>query len=171
LDGVKRPGRNADVIGRDHAKGAIAGLVSGAIVGAIVGAADAVIVTASGLNVLAGLVAGAITGGVLGLILGILTGFGIPRRDRHYIDRRYDNFRTVLTVAANSRVAEAGEILRRNGGYDLAHQSAAVNIAGRSTPTMPAPAASTRTGDAQSMPRDDVARDVSRENMPSGRSG
>ena len=144
-DGKKRTRKNPDIVGRNHAKGAVAGLVSGAIIGAVAGIAFALV---TGLTLMAGLLTGVITGAVVGVLLGALSGMGIPRRDPHYYDKPFDAGRSIVMVATYGRGAEAREILQRHGGRDLDERAAAVNVVGRPmvrTAPAPAPAATTNT--------------------------
>ena len=141
-DAVKGRCKNPDVVGRDHAKGAAAGLVAGAIIGLITGLAFALVV---GLAVLEGLIVGVIVGAALGVILGALSGMGIPRRDPNYSTKTFEAGRSIVMVATNDRGTEAREILQRNGGRDLSEADGMVNMVGRPTvrtaPTAAPPAA------------------------------
>jgi len=109
---------NADVIGRDHAKGALAGVGSGAVLGGVVGAAVAILIPGIGTVLVAGALLGLATGAIAGGLLGALTGMGIPKLDAHYYSKQFEAGHTLVTVAAESRFGEAREILRRNGGYE-----------------------------------------------------
>ena len=108
-----------------HAKeGAIAGVATGAGVGAL-----------WGLGILAGVlpaIGPAIAGGTLAAILssaaagaatagvaGALIGRGIPEDEANYYEREFNTGRTLVTVDAGSRLAEAQAILVQKGGYDM----------------------------------------------------
>ncbi len=119
--------------GRDHTagalKGAAGGSVTGGVVGGILGAlATALIpgigpVIAGGL--LAGIVAGAVTGGAIGGLGGALTGMGVTKEDAEYYDKEFRGGRTIVTVDAADRRAEAEAIMRDHGAYDAANRRAA----------------------------------------------
>lgn len=121
VDDVARRGDKGDK-GETHAKeGAIAGVATGAGVGAL-----------WGLGILAGVlpaIGPAIAGGTLAAILssaaagaatagiaGTLIGLGIPEEEANYYDREFRAGRTVVTVQALGRQAEAQAILRQAGG-------------------------------------------------------
>jgi len=118
--------------GADHAagalKGAAGGSVTGGVVGGLLGAlATALIpgigpVIAGGL--LAGIVAGAVAGGTIGGIGGALTGMGVAKEDAEYYDREFRGGRTLVTVDAGDRRAEAETIMREHGAYDAANRHA-----------------------------------------------
>ena len=108
-----------------HAKeGAIAGVSAGAGVGAL-----------WGLGILAGVlpaIGPAIAGGTLAVLLssaaagaatagvaGALIGLGIPEDEANYYEREFNAGRTLVTVDAGSRLAEAQAILVQKGGYDM----------------------------------------------------
>ena len=54
---------------------------------------------------------------VIGLV-GALVGLGIPEEDARYYESEVRGGRFLVTVAADSREAEAWAILRRAGGYN-----------------------------------------------------
>lgn len=116
--------------GTDHAAGALKGAASGSITGGVVGGllgalATALIpgigpVIAGGL--LAGIVAGAVTGGAIGGIGGALTGMGVSKEDAEYYDKEFRGGRTLVTVDAGDRRADAERIMRDHGAYDAANR-------------------------------------------------
>jgi uncharacterized protein (TIGR02271 family) len=108
-----------------HAKeGAVAGVAAGAGVGAL-----------WGLGILAGVlpaIGPAIAGGTLAAILssaaagaatagvaGALIGLGIPEEEANYYDQEFRAGRTVVTVQAQGRQAEARSILQQAGGRSM----------------------------------------------------
>jgi hypothetical protein len=119
--------------GADHAGGALKGAAGGSLTGGVVGGllgalATALIpgigpVIAGGL--LAGIVAGAVTGGAIGGVGGALTGLGVSKEDAAYYDREFRGGRTIVTVDAGDRRAEAEVILREHGAYDAASRRVA----------------------------------------------
>jgi hypothetical protein len=114
--------------GADHAAGALKGAASGSLTGGVAGGllgalAAALIpgigpVIAGGL--LAGVVAGAVAGGAIGGVGGALTGLGVSKEDAEYYDREFRGGRTLVTVDAGTRRAEAEQIMREHGAYDAA---------------------------------------------------
>jgi hypothetical protein len=103
--------------------GAVAGVLTGLGLGAL-----------AGLGVLSGVIpvmGPAIAGGTLGIILsnaaagagvgglvGVLVGAGIPEDEAHYYQGEFEAGRTIVTVQAAERSAEAMTVLRRHGAYD-----------------------------------------------------
>jgi uncharacterized protein (TIGR02271 family) len=109
--------------GTHAAQGAATGLAAGAGVGAL-----------WGLGIVAGLIPAigpAIAGGTLAAILssagagaaaaglaGTLIGFGIPEDEAKYYEDEFHAGRTIVSVHADGREAEARSILQRYGSYD-----------------------------------------------------
>lgn len=115
---------DADVDEDGHAgTGAVTGVVAGLGLGAL-----------AGLGVLSGVIpviGPAIAGGTLGVILsnaaagagvgglvGALAGAGIPEDDAQYYQGEFESGRTIVTVVADGRAADARAILSRYGAYD-----------------------------------------------------
>jgi uncharacterized protein (TIGR02271 family) len=103
-------------------------------------------VIAGGL--LASVVASAAGGAAVGGIVGALIGLGIPEEEAEFYESEVKAGRTMVTVKAGERHAEAMAILQRHGGFDMrrnAHdttQTAAMpevrsTAATRHTPTTP----------------------------------
>ena len=124
-EGAQTKSRGADGHKETHAtEGAVTGLAAGAGVGAL-----------WGLGILAGVVPAigpAIAGGTLAAILssaaagaaaaglaGTLIGYGIPEKEAKYYEKEFQSGRTVVTVHAKERAAEAQSIMQRCGGYDM----------------------------------------------------
>ena len=99
------------------------GLAAGAVIGGIVGAAAALLIPGIGPviagGVLASVLGGAAVGAAAGGILGALVGMGIPEEEASYYESEFQAGRTLVTVRCETRCAEALEILRRNGAYDV----------------------------------------------------
>ena len=57
--------------------------------------------------------AGAAAGGLLGALIGL----AIPEEDARYYQTEVETGRTLVTVQAGGRYAEAVDILRSNGAY------------------------------------------------------
>jgi uncharacterized protein (TIGR02271 family) len=106
------------------AEGGMAGLATGAGIGAL-----------WGLGIISGVlpaIGPAIAGGTLAAILssaaagaaaaglaGTLVGLGIPKDEAEFYESEFQAGRTIVTVKADARGAEARSILSRFGGYDL----------------------------------------------------
>ena len=120
--------------GTEAAPGAVTGAVTGLGLG-----------TLAGLGVISGIlpvVGPAIAGGTLGVILsnaaagagiagliGALVGAGVPEHEARYYHNEFAAGRTILTVNTIELSREAGDILRRNGAYDLSSRSTPIGEA------------------------------------------
>lgn len=123
----------ADVADTDDSyagEGAMTGLAAGAGVGAL-----------WGLGILSGIlpvIGPAIVGGTLGVLLssaaagaataglaGLLAGMGVPKDEAEYYETEMHAGRSIVTVNAGDRRAEAYSIIQRFGGYDASNRSAA----------------------------------------------
>lgn len=109
--------------GSQAESGAVAGALTGLGLGAL-----------AGLGVLSGVipvVGPAIMAGTLGVVLsnaaagagiaglvGALVGAGIPEEEATYYQGEFEAGRTIVTVDAGARAAEAAAIIRSAGGYD-----------------------------------------------------
>jgi hypothetical protein len=106
------------------AAGAAAGAVGGGATGTLLGVA-----VAAGLipgigpviagGTLAGVLASAATGVAAGGLLGALIGLGIPEEEAAYYHGEFEVGRTIVTVRADGRFAEARDVLRWFGAYDM----------------------------------------------------
>jgi hypothetical protein len=103
--------------------GAAAGAITGGILGGVLGAAVAVMIPGLGPALAAGILAGVLGGGTLGIaaggLVGALVGLGVPEEHAHYYQREFHSGRTLVTVGAAGRAAEATALLRRHGAYDV----------------------------------------------------
>jgi hypothetical protein len=99
------------------------GLATGAVIGGLVGAAAALLIPGIGPvvagGVLASVLGGAAVGAAAGGILGALVGMGIPEEEASYYESEFQAGRTLVTVSCESRCAEAQEVMRRFGAYDI----------------------------------------------------
>jgi hypothetical protein len=99
------------------------GLATGAVIGGLVGAAAALLIPGIGPvvagGVLASVLGGAAVGAAAGGILGALVGMGIPEEEASYYESEFQAGRTLVTVKCESRCAEAQEVMRRFGAYDI----------------------------------------------------
>jgi hypothetical protein len=119
-----RTGLPADPTHSQWGEGAGIGAAAGVVTGAGLGLA-----VAAGLipgigpvivgGTLAALLASAGTGAAVGTVLGALVGLGVPEEEATYYDNEVRTGRTVLTVRADDRAAEAWDVLARHGAYDF----------------------------------------------------
>lgn len=125
----------------DHSgQGAMAGALAGLGLGAL-----------AGLGVLAGVipvVGPAIVGGTLGVILsnaavgagvaglaGALIGAGVPEEEARFAHQEFEAGRTIVTVQADGRAAEARAILQARGAYDLSSRPGRATASSATTTT------------------------------------
>ena len=120
---VMRGGMITDATGTKDAKGAVTGAITGSMVGGILAAAASLMIPGVGPVVAGGVLAaffgGAAAGSVVGGILGAMTGLGISEEEAQFYERHFNEGKAILAVKPGARAAEAGDILRRHGGYDL----------------------------------------------------
>ncbi|MEA2662505.1 MAG: hypothetical protein QOH08_2077 [Chloroflexota bacterium] len=121
-----------DDAGKTHAEGnkagtlAASGAGTGVVLGGLIGAGAALLIPGIGpvvsggllASALAGGVTGAVTGAVAGGVAGALVGLGIPEAEANYYDQQVRDGRTLMTVRAGDRYADASDIVRRRNGYD-----------------------------------------------------
>ena len=116
-------GMITDAQGAKDGKGAAAGMAAGAGIGAILGAAAALLIPGFGPVVASGVLGmafgGAIAGTAVGGIFGAMTGLGVSEEEARFYEQEFNSGRAIVAVKAGPRAAEAAEILRRHGGYDL----------------------------------------------------
>lgn len=121
------------------AEGAVTGIAAGAGLGAL-----------AGLAILAGVlppIGPAIAGGTLAVVLstaaagaaavglaGALAGLGVSHDEAHFYESEFQAGRVVVAVTARGREAEASEIIKRFGGYDMSDQFAEAESAPPVTP-------------------------------------
>jgi hypothetical protein len=112
--------------GNKSGKMAASGAGTGVVLGGIIGAAAALLIPGIGPVVSGGLLAtalaggatGAVTGAVAGGISGALVGLGIPETEAKFYDQQVRDGRTLMTVRADDRYADASDIVRRRKGFD-----------------------------------------------------
>jgi len=111
-----RPVVKADVRPEE---GAATGAVAGGVLGSLVGAGVALTIPAIGpalaVGVLAGVLGGATLGIATGGLIGGLIGMGISHEEASYYESEFIRGRTLVTVQADDRSAEAAAILTRCG--------------------------------------------------------
>jgi hypothetical protein len=100
-------------------EGAAVGAVTGGTVGGLIGAGLALTIPGVGpalaVGVLAGLLGGAAAGIAGGGLLGALIGLGLSHEEAHHYHQEFQRGRTLVTVQADGRGAEAAAILARCG--------------------------------------------------------
>jgi hypothetical protein len=103
-------------------EGAAVGAVTGGAVGGLIGAGVALTVPGIGpalaVGVLAGILGGATIGITGGGLMGALIGLGLSHEEAHYYDQEFRGGRTIVTVRADGRDAEAAAILARCGAQE-----------------------------------------------------
>jgi hypothetical protein len=108
-----------ETTGREAAGGAAKGAVSGGLVGGLIGLLGSLLIPGVGPivvgGVLASTLAGAGIGAATGGIIGALVALGVPEADARHFDEGLRSGRTLVTVDAGARTAEALVILDRHG--------------------------------------------------------
>jgi hypothetical protein len=102
------------------AGGAVTGAAAGGALGAVVGALVAAFIPGVGPvlagGILTGLVFGGAAGAAVGSYLGPFVALGFSEDDARHYDEALKAGRTVVTVRAEDRAADAVTILRSHGG-------------------------------------------------------
>lgn len=117
--------------GSGAATGAIAGGILGGLGGWLIGI-GALAIPGVGPFIAAGAFAtalgGAAIGAGVGAIAGALIGMGVPKEEAEYYEGEVKSGRTLVTVNAPDRYAEAQQLLREHGAYDIEsrHSASAV---------------------------------------------
>jgi len=119
----ERTGPGADATSTRWEEGAGVGAAAGAATGVGLGLAVAAgLIPGIGQVILGGtlaaILASAGTGAAAGAIIGGLVGLGIPEEEAAYYEGEVRTGRTVVTVRADDRSADAWAILMRHGAYD-----------------------------------------------------
>ena len=118
-----RGGMITDAQGTKDGKGAAVGAATGAGVGALLGAAAAVLIPGVGPVVAAGILSsafgGALVGTAVGGIFGAFVGLGVSEHEAKFLETEFQSGKAIVVVRAGPRAADAGEVLRRHGGYDV----------------------------------------------------
>jgi hypothetical protein len=104
---------------REAAGGAAKGAVSGGLVGGLIGLLGSLLIPGVGPIVVGGVLASTLTGAGIGAatggIIGALVTLGVPETDARHFDEGLRSGRTLVTVDAGARTAEALVILDRHG--------------------------------------------------------
>jgi hypothetical protein len=116
-------GMITDTEGAKDGRGALAGMASGAGLGAVLGAAAAMLVPGVGPVIAGGVLTmalgGAIAGTAIGGIFGAMTGLGVSEEEARFYEQEFNSGKALVAVKTGARAADAAQILRRHGGYDL----------------------------------------------------
>jgi hypothetical protein len=120
---VMRGGMITDTTGAKDSRGALAGAVTGGMVGGVLAAAAALVIPGVGPvlagGVLASFFGGAIAGTAVGGIVGAMAGLGVSEDEARYYEQQFRAGKAIVAVRAGERSAEAADILRRHGGYQV----------------------------------------------------
>jgi hypothetical protein len=120
---VAEGGMITDATGTKDGKGAVTGAITGGMIGGVLAAAASLMIPGVGPVVAGGVLAsffgGAIAGTAVGGILGAMTGLGVSEEEARFYEKEFHAGKAIIAVRPGMRAAEAGEILRRHGGYDL----------------------------------------------------
>jgi len=109
----------AEEHGTRSTEGAVTGGVVGGSIGALLAATGALVIPGIGPFISGGILATSVLGGAAGWLVGGLAGIGIPNEEAQYYESEVQQGRTLVTVDAAGRDAEARAILLRNGAEDL----------------------------------------------------
>jgi hypothetical protein len=108
-----------EATGREAAEGAAKGAVSGSLVGGLIGLLGSLLIPGVGPIVVGGVLASTLTGAGIGAatggIIGALVALGVPEADARHFDEGLRSGRTLVTVDAGARTAEALMVLDRHG--------------------------------------------------------
>jgi hypothetical protein len=99
----------------DPETGAAVGAVTGGILGSLLGAAVALALPGVGVAVATGVLGGATIGITSGGLVGGMIGMGVSESDAQRYEREFHSGRTLVTVQAGARRAEAAAILESCG--------------------------------------------------------
>jgi hypothetical protein len=106
---------------------AVAGGVLGAAAGWLISVGSFVIPGVGpfiGAGALMASLAGAALGAGAGALAGGLVKLGVPEEEAHWYEQEAHGGRTLVTVRAGTRAAEARELLRQFGAYDVERRDA-----------------------------------------------
>ncbi len=105
------------------ARSALNGAITGGMVGGMLAAAVTFLIPGIGPILAGGALAaffgGTVAGTAVGGLLGALRGLGISEERARQYEAHFHAGRAVVVVKAGPRTADAEEILRTHGGYDL----------------------------------------------------
>ena len=138
-----RAGDDAVTTDTGPGSGALSGAMTGGVIGGVLGALASLAIPGVGPVVAAGILgpilggaaAGAGVGAVGGGLVGGLATTGISEDDARYYDEQFRSGRSLVTVRAGDRAAEARAIIQRHGGHDRSSASTMGTRAATSTTT------------------------------------
>jgi len=111
-------------------QGAAVGAVTGGSLGGLLGAVLALTLPGAGPILAAGVLAGLLGGATIGItgggLVGALIGLGLSNEEADYFHREVQSGRTLVTVKAGPRHAEAAALLARCGAYGRTPTTASV---------------------------------------------
>ncbi|HET7771703.1 MAG TPA: YsnF/AvaK domain-containing protein [Chloroflexota bacterium] len=121
-----RAGDTAVTTDTGSGSGALSGAMTGGVIGGVLGALASLAIPGVGPVVAAGILgpilggaaAGAGIGAVGGGLVGGLVTTGVSEEDARYYDEEFRSGRSLVTVRAGDRAAEARAIIQRHGGHD-----------------------------------------------------
>ncbi len=122
---IRRHSGDAELIAAEDTyvgEGAAAGVATGVGLGALWGAGIVagvmpILGPAIAGGTLAAVLSSAAAGAVAAGLAGTLIGMGIPREEAEFYEKELHEGRTIITVKAPGRIAEATEIMARHGAY------------------------------------------------------
>jgi hypothetical protein len=121
-------GMITDAAGAKDAKGAVTGAITGGALGGVLAAVVTALIPGVGPVLAAGSLAMffgyAAAGTAIGGILGAMTGLGISEEEAVFYEKHFSEGKAIVAVKASTRSAEAADILRRHGGFDLHNRQA-----------------------------------------------
>jgi hypothetical protein len=125
---------NKDAVTTDTGpgSGALSGAMTGGVIGGVLGALASLAIPGVGPVVAAGILgpilggaaAGAGLGAAGGGLIGGLVTTGVAEEDARYYDEQFRGGRSLVTVRAGDRAAEARSIIERHGGHESSNRSA-----------------------------------------------
>ena len=113
--------------------GAAVGAITGGVLGSLLGAAVALALPGVGTVVATGILAGVLGGATVGItgggLLGSMIGMGVSESEAEHYEREFHSGRTLVTVLAGDRRAEAAALLGSCGGLtQTASEPAAATV-------------------------------------------
>jgi uncharacterized protein (TIGR02271 family) len=162
----------AEDTGSSHAGG---GAATGAVLGGVLGGVGgwlvgigALAIPGVGPFIAAGAFATALGGAALGAgvgaIAGALMGMGVPEEEAHYYEGEVRQGRTLVTVRAPRRYAEAQGILRDAGAYDIEQRG----MQDRTTGSLERTERTERTDDERTMQLREEELNVRKDQVETG---
>ena len=138
-----RAGDTAVTTDTGSGSGALSGAMTGGVIGGVLGALASLAIPGVGPVVAAGILgpilggaaAGVGIGAVGGGLVGGLVTTGVAEEDAKYYDEQFRSGRSLVTVRAGDRAAEARAIIQRHGGHDRSSAGSAGSMSATSAST------------------------------------